>query len=957
MAIFKCKMCGGQLEIGEGETVVTCDFCETRQTLPRLADEKKANLIDRANHFRRNNDFDKAMGIYEQILNEDTEDAESYWSIVLCRYGIEYVEDPASHKRIPTVNRAQFTSVFDDEDYKSAITYADAVQESIYEAEASAINEIQKGILAISEQEEPFDVFICYKETDHNGRRTPDSVLATELYHELTKEGFKVFFSRITLEDKLGTAYEPYIFAALHSAKVMVVLGTKSEYFNAVWVKNEWARYLALIKSGVNKILIPAYRDMDPYDLPEEFSHLQAQDMGKLGFMQDLVRGIQKIVFKDSLSAVKETVVVQNAAATNSSALIKRGYLALEDGEWDKADDFFEQALNQDAEDAQAYLGKLMAELHVKTKEDLKKCKEPFDNNNQYKKVIRFGNEKLKSELTSYISYIKETNELNRLENAYSKALQQMNTALTEGAFKVAAAAFREISGYKDSKELSEQCLEKAEIAKKNKLYDKCLDIFRGTVPSNIKNWEAAMMGFNHLEDYKDSKQRAAKCAIKIEELKHKAEEERKEKLYYSAMDDYKSYNIERIENAIKIFGSILEYKDSNNRIQMCKEKIVKIERDNEKERLEKEKQEQIQQEERAKRNKKIAMVATSVICVIVAFVILLNTVILPNIRYQEAIDALNQQKYLVAMEKFYQLGDFKDAKEQLKELMEDQRGQLQTKLSAKGDLTVGVNSDGTAIVTGKDAFIQHNEGRGETDVVAVAVGEKHIVYLKSDGTVDASAAYIPNDAGQKNVEGWRNIVAIAAGDHTVGLKADGTVVAVGDNGSGQCGVSNWTHIVAISAGDNHTVGLKSDGTVIAVGSNEFGRCGVSDWSDIVAISAGKYHTVGLKSDGTVVATKYTGGGYYHGQCDVSDWKDIVAISAGGGHTVGLKSDGTVVAVGHNSTGLKGNGGACDVQNWNDIIAISAGDEHTVGLKADGTVVAVGNNSDGQIDVQDWDLF
>jgi len=69
------------------------------------------------------------------------------------------------------------------------------------------------------------------------GRRTPDSVLANDLYHELTQEGYKVFFSRITLEDKLGYEYEPYIFAALNSAKVMVVLGTRSEYFESAWVK------------------------------------------------------------------------------------------------------------------------------------------------------------------------------------------------------------------------------------------------------------------------------------------------------------------------------------------------------------------------------------------------------------------------------------------------------------------------------------------------------------------------------------------------------------------------------------------------------------------------------------------------------------------------------------------------------------------------------------------------
>ena len=74
-------------------------------------------MYDRANHFRRNDEFDKAMNIYETILNEDPTDAEAYWSLVLCKYGIEYVEDPDTHKRIPTCNRTRLESVFADEDY------------------------------------------------------------------------------------------------------------------------------------------------------------------------------------------------------------------------------------------------------------------------------------------------------------------------------------------------------------------------------------------------------------------------------------------------------------------------------------------------------------------------------------------------------------------------------------------------------------------------------------------------------------------------------------------------------------------------------------------------------------------------------------------------------------------------------------------------------------------------
>ena len=415
MALFKCKMCGGTLEINNNETVATCEYCGTQQTLPRLTDDRRANLYDRANHFRRNDEFDKAIEIYEQILNEDNTDAEAYWSLVLCRYGIEYVEDPTSHKRIPTVNRAQFTSIFDDDNYKSALKYADSYQRGLYEAEAKTINEIQKGILAISQKEEPFDVFICYKESDNNGRRTPDSVLAQDLYYQLTQEVFKVFFARITLEDKLGSAYEPYIFAALNSAKVMVVLGTKPEFFNAVWVKNEWSRYLALIKQGQQKMLIPAYKDMDPYNLPEEFSHLQAQDMSKLGFMQDLIRGIKKIVQADEPKAnvTRESNSSSTNATTNS--LLERAFIFIEDGDFRSGDEYCEKVLDIDPRCAMAYLGKLMVDLRVKKRRELAHVKTSFAENVNYKRVLRFGSNDLIDEISEYLEEVEATQSKNEI--------------------------------------------------------------------------------------------------------------------------------------------------------------------------------------------------------------------------------------------------------------------------------------------------------------------------------------------------------------------------------------------------------------------------------------------------------------------------------------------------------------------------------------------------------------
>lgn len=623
MAVFKCKMCGGTVEFEPGATVGVCDSCGTKQTLPRLDDDRRANLYDRANHFRRNNDFDKAAGLYEQILNEDSADAEAYWSLVLCRYGIEYVEDPATHRRVPTVNRAQFTSVFDDDNYKSAIRYADIAQRQLYEDEARTINEIQKGILSISQKEEPFDVFICYKETDANGRRTPDSVLANDLYHQLAQEGFKVFFARITLEDKLGTAYEPYIFAALNSAKVMVVLGTKPEYFNAVWVKNEWSRYLALVKnSGGRKVLIPAYKDMDPYDLPEEFSHLQAQDMSKLGFMQDLIRGIKKIAQTDEpkQTVIKETVVTSGTVNTNTAPLLKRAFMFLEDGEWSSANEYCEKVLDIDPECAQAYLGKLMAELRVKAKNDLADCSEPFDDRNNYKKTLRFCDDALRETLTGYITHIKERNELTRLTGIYTRALAKMNTADTEEDYKSAAEQFFTIRGFKDADTLADKCMEKAEFARNNRIYSSAIREMEFGIndcyneDSMIECYNNAIAQFQAIQGWKDADERISICRNRIEEINAKVKADR--------------LQAER----------------------EAEERRIRTEREAEERR--------IATEKAAKKRKKIIAIVTPILCVCIVFAIILTQVIIPQQKYNKAMNMIDSGDYDAAYAMLEELGN-----------------------------------------------------------------------------------------------------------------------------------------------------------------------------------------------------------------------------------------------------------------------------------------------------------
>jgi len=594
-------MCGGDLEVNEGVTIAECEYCGTKQTVPKAMDENLQNLFNRANILRIKSEFDKAEKLYEKIIQVDSTQPEAYWGIILCKYGIEYVDDPTTFKKVPTCHRASFDSIIADDDYKSALENADMSQRAIYEEQAKEIDRIQKEILALAQKEENYDVFICYKETDADGKRTHDSVIANDIYYQLTQEGFKVFYAAITLEGKLGTSYEPIIFAALNSAKVMLSIGTRPEYFNAVWVKNEWSRFLKIIKKDRSKLLIPCYRDMDAYELPEEFTHLQAQDMSKIGFINDLVRGIKKVIRKNE---PKQTTVVTESVVTtanvNVAPLLRRAFLFLEDGYWERADNFCEQVLNQDPENAQAYLAKLMIELRVRKQDELKDCPEPFNSSNSYRKAFRFADDNLKATLIGYIEYINNRNENERLDSIYNKAKMLMSAGISESNYKEAAQLFESISEYLDSEYLVHTCYEKAEEARKDFV---------------LAEGKAKMTG-----------------------------------------EDVLNY-----VSAIKLFESIPGWKDADEQVDICKQRIKELEI------------EQEEKERQDKRDKKFAIIVISIVVAIlfalVAFFIVMSYVIIPNNKYNKMLSLKASNQLAEAYSICKELENYKDCDDIAEEL------------------------------------------------------------------------------------------------------------------------------------------------------------------------------------------------------------------------------------------------------------------------------------------------
>lgn len=216
--------------------------------------------------------------------------------------------------------------------------------------------------------------------------------------------------------------------------------------------------------------------------------------------------------------------------------------------------------------------------------------------------------------------------------------------------------------------------------------------------------------------------------------------------------------------------------------------------------------------------------------------------------------------------------------------------------IAAGQQYIVGLKADGTLTAQGHNGDGQTDiDGDEWTNIVSIACGWRHTVGLDADGKIHITGYDSANQLAEieRNQSEWTNIIAISAGGgsnengmhgHTVALRRDGTAVAVGDNSHGQCNVrgEEWTNLVAISAGDDHTVGLKADGTVVTTQkpqlSSDVGAT-IPDWENVVAISAGYKFTLAIvgtpTSDGQMQYT-VTGDGYENdGQRNTGSWLSV----------------------------------------------------------------------------------
>ena len=373
MGGLKCKMCGSNLDIEDSITVCKCEKCGTSQTVPDIEDDKELKLFERAGRLRFNCDFDKAAGIYNTITDSYPEEAEGYWGLVLCKYGIEYA-DNASGKKVPVCHRISYDSVMDDEDFELVMENSDSESRAIFREEAKIIEENRKKYIQIAESEQPYDIYISYRAKDDNGDKTAVSEIAGHLYNKLTSAGYRVFLSEAALKGKKRSECEPYIYSALNSANVMLALGTSYDDYNDVWVKNEWNRYLEIAEKNKNKCLIPCYKDVDEYDIPKEFAGLKVCQLGNDDTFNNIMAEIANVVKPESVNQPApepekaepaeeiELEEIEIIEPVNINKLLDEGFSAISDKNWKKANKLFFQVLDEEPDNSKAYWGQLLVQ-------------------------------------------------------------------------------------------------------------------------------------------------------------------------------------------------------------------------------------------------------------------------------------------------------------------------------------------------------------------------------------------------------------------------------------------------------------------------------------------------------------------------------------------------------------------------------------------------------------------
>ena len=323
----KCYYCGGENDTSRMiDDTIQCQYCRRWISVPSRLDQEKQALYDLGKQKMELLQFEEAEKDFQALIRKDPENGDAYWQALLCHYGVEYILDEASRQNIPTITLLSKEPILEHSYYVQAIQNAENDElRTTWRAEAEHISKIIQMYEKIAAAEKGYDVFISVKQGTAQGTPTSDSFEAAQLMKFLEEKGLRVFNSRFSLKDIIGQEYEPYIMAALLSARAMVVVGSSRDYLEARWVRNEWRRFRWLQENSQEKrVLIPFLLGMSPNDVPTEMGAIQCVVNTSASPYADILRAIRKAVPLKMPKIKRPAVVPANLSDAEKEEWLER---------------------------------------------------------------------------------------------------------------------------------------------------------------------------------------------------------------------------------------------------------------------------------------------------------------------------------------------------------------------------------------------------------------------------------------------------------------------------------------------------------------------------------------------------------------------------------------------------------------------------------------------------------
>lgn len=449
LSLFKCKNCGSALDIRLAKDyVVECQYCHTPWSVPRKETTPEAlKYLHDGDVGLDTCKFDDAYSLFQKAAELNSNEPEAFFGMALATFKIQYLQDSYNNKLQPICHEVTKKKFLKDKNYLKALSLATAAQRTEYERRAGDVDYICDQFYRIAQSGLRYDSFICVKVTDdETGDHTADSKDADYIYRMLKEHGYSPFYSEYEIRNKTGTDYEAHILYALYSAECMLIVCNNDAYLRTKWVKNEYTRFLKLIREDAkdsdsitiifngtpieklpgrqgkiqginfnlreadNKILefVENHTPTARQRKLEEEKKRQAEEKKRQEEEENIRLQMEQL--NQRLQNLQSAPASGGAMATVQS-LLTRAEQELSAGGFDRASMFYDRVLEADPFNGYAWWGMMLISFNVSSEDDILKTAnyetlDDIKNNRNFLNASRYADDILKTRIQKFMSAI-----------------------------------------------------------------------------------------------------------------------------------------------------------------------------------------------------------------------------------------------------------------------------------------------------------------------------------------------------------------------------------------------------------------------------------------------------------------------------------------------------------------------------------------------------------------------